>query len=219
MRNQAQRPAGTRHAAEQHRQAGEFVHKCGIRALFADILNSVLQRGPGAYLGTWTGGMNQVLVDRQAVIADGGARQVLGLQVSAPGADHEAIFVLHVGVADVKHPLSLRGDREQRPQVHFPVAQRLLRTTRLQYPLQVDSVAPRRVRTSSMASPVGPPSAPLPETADPLPSRCDRPGPGSSPSGKRRHGWRLRRRGGWPPLSIRRPSILSISSAVHYPTF
>ena len=73
MRNQAQRPAGTRHAAEQHGEAGEFVHKCGIRALLADVLNSVLQRGPGAYLGPWADGMNQVLIDRQAVVANGGA--------------------------------------------------------------------------------------------------------------------------------------------------
>ncbi len=115
MRNQAQRPAGARQAAEQHGEAGEFVHKCGIRTLLANVVNSVPQRGPCAYLGTWADDMNQVLIDRQAVTADGGACQVLGLHVRTTGADQEAIFVLHVGIADVKHPLPLRGNREQRP--------------------------------------------------------------------------------------------------------
>ena len=106
-------------------------------------------------MGIGADGMNQMLIDRQAVIADGGACQVLGLQVSTTGVDQEAVFVLHVGIADVKHSLSLRGNREQRPQVHFPAAQRRFRT-RLQYPLQADSVAPRRVPHQFDGKPGGP---------------------------------------------------------------
>ncbi len=134
--------AGAVRAVHEGRDHREFVHVDGVDSTAAHPLDQRVGIFHDGQLRPGERGADQAFGQRQAVVGDRRAVEVLLPGEGPLGAHDQAGFALAVRLGEVQEGLPLFTDRHDRPQIHAARAQRPFGALRLIHPSQPDARPP-----------------------------------------------------------------------------